>query len=130
MGTILRGYISDVRPVLLGLRTAPWFFLVRYARRRAGGRRRPGKPVRGVVEPLLTRSIYFIIRDTVSPIAGKTLSPHTLRHSFASRLREHGADLQLIQEALGHARIETTTIYAHLSTAKRREDLTRYLEGK
>jgi site-specific recombinase XerD len=36
----------------------------------------------------------------------------------------------LIQEALGHAGIETTTIYAHLSTAKRRDDLTRYLEGE
>jgi integrase/recombinase XerD len=44
------------------------------------------------------------------------VNPHTLRHSFASRQRENGADLQLIQEALGHASITTTTIYAHLTT--------------
>ena len=52
-----------------------------------------------------------------------------LRHSFTTRLREHGADLQLIQEALGHADIGTTTIYAHLTTSKRRQDLARLLEG-
>ena len=52
-----------------------------------------------------------------------------LRHSFTTRLREHGADLQLIQETLGHADIGTTTIYAHLTTSKRRQDLARLLEG-
>jgi integrase/recombinase XerC len=51
-----------------------------------------------------------------------------LRHSFASHLRENGADLQIIQEALGHASITTTTMYAHLTTAKRRQDLARLLE--
>jgi site-specific recombinase XerD len=52
-----------------------------------------------------------------------------LRDSFTTRLREHGADLQLIQETLGHADIGTTTIYAHLTTSKRRQDLARLLEG-
>ncbi len=54
-----------------------------------------------------------------------------LRHSFASRLREKWADLQLIQEALGHANIATTTMYAHLTTTRQREELARLLdEGK
>jgi site-specific recombinase XerD len=50
-----------------------------------------------------------------------------LRHSFASRLRENGADLQDIQEALGHAVITTTTMYAHLTTRRHREKLAAYL---
>ena len=63
----------------------------------------------------------------VVPIIGRPVHPHMLRHSFASRLRENGADLQLIQEALGHANINTTTMYAHISTNKRRQDLARLL---
>jgi site-specific recombinase XerD len=55
-------------------------------------------------------------------------SPHMLRHSFASRLRENGADLQDIQAALAHAVITTTTMYAHLTTRRQREKLTEYLK--
>jgi integrase/recombinase XerC len=55
------------------------------------------------------------------------VAPHVLRHSFASRLRENGAPPELIQEALGHASINTTMIYAHISTAKRKAELARYL---
>jgi site-specific recombinase XerD len=58
---------------------------------------------------------------------GRPVSPHTLRHSFASRLRERGADLQDIQEALGHASITTTTIYAHLATSRRNAKLAGWL---
>jgi integrase len=81
-------------------------------------------------QPLLTRTIFQVIRHKVSPIVGRPVHPHMLRHSFASRLRENGAPLELIQEALGHANISTTLIYAHLSTKKRREDLAKYLEGR
>jgi site-specific recombinase XerD len=51
-----------------------------------------------------------------------------LRHSFASRLRENSADLQDMQEALGHSSIVTTTMYAHISTRRRREKLAEYLK--
>jgi site-specific recombinase XerD len=51
-----------------------------------------------------------------------------LRHSFASRLRAKGADLQLIQEILGHESINTTTMYAHISTPLRTAMVARLLE--
>jgi site-specific recombinase XerD len=83
---------------------------------------------RHVGQPLGSRSVLWIVRKSVMPIVGRAVFTHMLRHSFASRLRENGADLQDIQEALGHSAITTTTMYAHISTRRRREKLAEYLK--
>lgn len=72
----------------------------------------PGKEKRG----LTTRNIQKIIQN-VAFKAGikKRVTPHTLRHSFATHLLENGTDIRLIQELLGHSQLSTTQIYTHVS---------------
>jgi site-specific recombinase XerD len=75
------------------------------------------------------RGIFHLIRRIVGPLGGGPVHSHTLRHSFASHLRENGAPIELISEAMGHVDLRSTMIYAKITTRKRHEDLARYLEG-
>ena len=98
----LQRYLQEARPALLaGKQTDDLFVTVRGAR--AG--------------EAMTRVMFWQLVKKYAAVAGITapLSPHTLRHAFATHLLNHGADLRAVQMLLGHADISTTTIYTHVA---------------
>jgi integrase/recombinase XerD len=94
----VRSYLERGRPLLDRGRESPWLFVGR-----------PGRP--------LTRQGFWKNLRRLALTAGidAHLSPHTLRHSFATHLLEGGADLRMVQAMLGHADIATTEIYTHVA---------------
>ena len=101
----VRNYIVNARPNLLGFKKDQGFlFLNNHGE-------------------VITRVGFFKILKQLADEAGieKNISPHTLRHSFATHLLESGVDIRLIQELLGHEDIATTQIYTHLSLNKIKE---------
>jgi integrase/recombinase XerD len=100
----LNVYLDQGRPRLVGLRDEPWVFL----------------NLRG--RGLSRQGLYKIVQGHART-AGleERMSPHTLRHTFATHLLSGGCDLRSLQEMLGHADIGTTQIYTHLSTERLRD---------
>ncbi|WP_287916376.1 site-specific tyrosine recombinase XerD [Tibeticola sp.] len=98
----LERYLQSARPALLGERQSDDLFVTT-----SGAR--PGTA--------MTRVMFWQIVKRYAREAGITapLSPHTLRHAFATHLLNHGADLRAVQLLLGHADISTTTIYTHIA---------------
>jgi integrase/recombinase XerD len=98
----LQRYLSDARPALLGgHQTEALFVTVR-------GKNAGESMTRAMFWQLIKR--YALQAQIHMPI-----SPHTLRHAFATHLLNHGADLRAVQMLLGHADISTTTIYTHIA---------------
>lgn len=123
---ILRTYLH-ARLRLLEGQPSEWLFVSAGQCRTARGSGTPKHSPRRRGEQLCSKTVYHLIRRVCNATLGRKLSPHVMRHSFATRLREKGADLQLIQETLGHSDISTTTIYASLATDRRREMLRKLL---
>lgn len=94
----IRRYLAEARAAILAGQVSPALFVTA---RGAG----------------MTRQMFWILVKKYAVQAGITapLSPHTLRHAFATHLLNHGADLRAVQMLLGHADISTTTIYTHVA---------------
>jgi integrase/recombinase XerD len=105
----LQAYLTGARPVLMR------------------GRRSPQVFVNGRGSGMTRQGFWKLLRGYARQAGiGTALSPHTLRHSFATHLLERGADLRAVQQMLGHTDISTTQIYTHVLAARLRSAYQRY----
>jgi integrase/recombinase XerD len=95
----IQRYVDEARAAILGNQTSDYLFVGRYTG-----------------EHLSRQAFWYMIKRyaIIAGIEGH-LSPHTLRHAFATHLLNHGADLRVVQLLLGHADISTTQIYTHVA---------------
>lgn len=101
---IIKEYLENIRPKFANIKSKDYLFLNQHG------------------YPLTRQSFFLMIKDKAKKVGiTKDISPHKLRHSFASHLLERGLDLRLIQEMLGHEDISTTEIYTHINNAKLKE---------
>ena len=99
----LRRYVAEGRPQLLRRRRSEALFLNRLGTR------------------LTARSVQSLLRVyTIKAGLGKRVTPHMLRHTFATHLLDGGGDLRVVQELLGHALLSTTQVYTHVSRSRLR----------
>ncbi|MGC4062974.1 MAG: site-specific tyrosine recombinase XerD [Aquabacterium sp.] len=103
-GEWLQRYLSQGRPMILGSQVSDALFVTG----RGGS---------------MTRQMFWKLIKKYALLAGITqpLSPHTLRHAFATHLLNHGADLRVVQMLLGHADISTTQVYTHVARERLRQ---------
>lgn len=101
---LLRKYIQESRPLICGKRECEYLFISKKGSK------------------LNRKSVWRLLKNYVARTKiRKNITPHTLRHSFATHLIENGADLRSVQELLGHMDISTTQIYTHLAKKKLQE---------
>jgi integrase/recombinase XerD len=111
-GETLDRYLREARPQLLKGRASPYVFVTAHARGSA--------IARGCA---MTRQSFWMLLKGYGKKVGfsRRLTPHVVRHSFATHLVEGGADLRSVQIMLGHADISTTEIYTHVAQRRLRE---------
>jgi site-specific recombinase XerD len=78
-------------------------------------------------QPLERRTIRAMICNKVSALVGRPVSPHQLRHTFASILTDRGANALIVQNLMGHSRLETTSVYVHLADETLRAEVEKCL---
>ena len=101
----LKKYIEEVRPAMIKKEQTDYIFLNNHGKQ------------------LTRQAVFLMIKSRAREVGIKReISPHTLRHSFATHLLQNGADIRFIQELLGHSDVATTEIYTHIANETLKKD--------